>query len=190
VKSFLPRAYDPDNYLPASIPGFGLLIAFVLMVLVGFVTTHILGKVVVARGEALLGRLPFIRTVHRSIRQIIEAAVEERATAFRTTALIEYPRPGVWTLVLIAKSATGEARSRLGPDGKEQLAVFLPTMPNPITGLLFFLPRKDVIVLDMSVEDGARMIISAGLFTPEYHAKAAALAEEMKNRQMGGGSTA
>lgn len=190
IKSFLPRAYDPNNYLPASIPGFGLLIAIVLMIVVGFVASHILGRVAVARGEALLGRLPFIRTIHRSIRQIIEAAVEERSTAFRTTALIEYPRPGLWSLVLIAKSTGGEVASRLDTGREEHVSVFLPTTPNPVTGILFILPRKDVILLDMSVEDEARMIISAGLSTPEYHARTAALAEQMKPRQTGGGSTA
>lgn len=164
VDPFIPPFYRPDSYLRFSIPGFGLLVAVVFITLLGFITRYYVGHRLVELGEKLIGRTPIFRSLYRGLKQIFETVISSRSKAFQTVGLIEYPRKGLWALVFIATNAKGELEHHLD----EHMAVFLPTTPNPTSGFLLYVRRSDVILLDMSLEDAAKLIISAGLVTPEY----------------------
>ncbi len=164
VTPFIPPIYRPDHYLPFAVPGFGLVVALVFLTLLGFLTANFIGRQTVLLGELLVGRMPIIRNLYRGLKQIFETVLSRRAGAFKTVALIEYPRKGIWSLVFVAGDARGEIDHRID----ETVAVFLPTTPNPTSGFLLFVKRSEMIVLDMTVEDAAKMVISAGLVTPEF----------------------
>jgi uncharacterized membrane protein len=115
-------------------------------------------------GEGLLGRMPIVRSLYRGLKQIFETVVSSQAKAFQTVGLIEYPRKGVWALVFLAGDTRGEIEHHVN----ETVAVFLPTTPNPTSGFLLFVKRSEIMVLDMTLEEAAKLIISGGLVTPEY----------------------
>lgn len=181
VKPLLPRAYNPDNYLPFHVPGYGLVVAIIAIMLLGFLAANLVGRKLVQTGEGLLNRLPMISTLYRGLKQIFETVVTQSNQSFRQVGLIEYPRKGLWAIVLISTAAKGEVAEKV--EGDEVLSCFLPTTPNPTSGFLLFVPRHDVIILDMSTEDAAKLIISAGLVSPEYQEKTAELAAEAKQRE-------
>jgi uncharacterized membrane protein len=193
VKPYIPARYNPDTYLPFAVPGFGLIVAVVLITLVGFLTANFIGRSIVHYGEYLLDRMPLIRSVYRGLKQIFETVLSQKADMFKKAALIEYPRRGAWAIVFIATDKDNEVSRRLNDGVQEDtIAVFLPSTPNPTTGFLMYVPRKDVIELSMSIEDAAKLIISAGLVAPEEHqAKMRALAASAKaKRGKNGGATA
>jgi len=167
VKPLIPQSYNPDTYLPFSLPGVGLLFAITVITLLGALTANLVGRAVVGFGEHLLNRTPLVRNLYRGLKQLFETALNQRGQSFKKVGLIEWPRRGIWSLVFIATDARGEIRRRLGDVGQETVSVFIPTTPNPTGGYLMFVPKKDVIVLDMSVEDAAKLIISAGLVMPD-----------------------
>jgi uncharacterized membrane protein len=178
VKPYIPQVYNPDNYLPFDLPGFGLIVAVVIITLTGFLTANIIGRTIVGYGERLLDRMPLVRSLYRGLKQILETVLSEKSNTFKKVALIEYPRKGLWALVFIATEGEGEVEALLSPDAGATVAVFLPTTPNPTSGYLLYVPKKDVIELSMSIEEGAKLIISAGLVAPEYHARTRQLAQE------------
>ena len=167
VTPFIPPIYRPDHYLPYSVPGFGLVVALIFLTLLGFLAANFIGRQTILIGESVLGRMPIVRNLYRGLKQIFETVLSRRAGAFKTVALIEYPRKGIWSMVFVAADARGEVSHRID----DTVAVFLPTTPNPTSGFLLFVKRTDMIVLDMSVEDAAKMVISAGLVTPEFVAE-------------------
>ncbi|MBW3098418.1 DUF502 domain-containing protein [Pseudohoeflea coraliihabitans] len=169
VKPYLPKAYNPDSYLPFGVPGYGLLVALVALTIVGFLTASLVGRTVLGFGESLLNRMPLVRVVYRGLKQIFETVLAEQNNSFKRAALIEYPRKGLWSIVFVATETRGEVDARMPQ--QETISVFLPTTPNPTSGFLLFVPRSDVIFLDMSVEEAAKMVISAGLVAPEYPKK-------------------
>ncbi len=120
--------------------------------------------------------MPFIRVIYKGLKQIFQTVLSESSDSFQKAGLIEYPRKGLWSLVFLATETKGEVNARLLEGGEETVSVFLPTTPNPTSGYLLFVPKSEIIILDMSVEDAAKMIISAGLVSPEYHARTAQLA--------------
>lgn len=168
VKPYIPAVYNPDNYLPFSIPGFGLIVAFVLITLVGFLTANFIGRSIVNYGENLLGRMPFVRNLYSGLKQIFQTVFSEQETSFEKVCLVEYPRKGIWALAFIATDTRGEVGALLTSDGHDTVSVFLPTTPNPTSGFLLFIPKADIQILDMSVEQAAKLVISAGLVAPEY----------------------
>lgn len=173
VKPMLPAAWNPDNYLPFGVPGFGLLVALVGITLLGALTASLLGRTLLSYGEGLVGHLPFVRPVYKTLKQIFETFVSSRDQSFREVGLIEWPRAGVWSLVFVSGSAKGEVAVRLTAERPEVglddwLTVFIPTTPNPTGGYVMFLPRPSVRILDMSVEDAAKLVISGGIVTPEW----------------------
>ncbi|WP_292900160.1 DUF502 domain-containing protein [Nitratireductor sp.] len=180
VKPYIPFRYNPDNYLPFAVPGFGLIVALVLITLIGFLTANFIGRTIIATGEKILGRMPLVRSVYRGLKQILETVLSERSDTFKKVGLIEYPRKGLWALVFIATETRGEVQAKIDDDMGQTIAVFLPTTPNPTSGYLLFVPKKDVIELKMTVEEGAKLVISAGLVAPEYQAKTETLAAEAK----------
>ena len=166
VKPYIPAIYNPDYYLPFAVPGFGLLTALFLITMIGFLTANLVGRSIIAFGESLLDRMPLVRSIYKGLKQIFQTVLAEQSGSFKQAALIEYPRRGLWSIVFIATETKGEVNTRLPED--DSISVFLPTTPNPTSGFLLFVPRKDVIILDMSVEEAAKMVISAGLVSPEY----------------------
>ena len=165
VKPLIPNVYNPDNYLPFSVPGVGLLFAILIITLLGFLTANLVGRTVVGYGETLLDRMPLVRNLYRGLKQLFQTALSQTSRSFQKVAMVEYPTPGVWRVGFVATKAKGEIGSR-HPD-KDLLSVFIPNTPNVTAGFLVFVPRKNVMILEMSVEEAAKMIISAGLVAPE-----------------------
>lgn len=175
VKPLIPMQYHPDTYLPVHVPGFGLLVAIISIMLLGFLTANLLGRTLIQFGEKVFSRLPMISTLYNGLKQIFETVVTQSNKSFKQVGLIQYPRPGIWAIVLISIEAKGEVAEKVDGDGV--LGCFLPTTPNPTSGFLLFLPKSEVIILDMTTEEAAKMIISAGLVSPTYRKKTAALAK-------------
>ena len=159
VKPYIPTRFLPDSYLPFAVPGFGLLVALIIITFIGFLTANFIGRTIVGWGENVLGRMPLVRTVYTALKQIFETVLADRSSSFKTAALMEYPRKGVWCLVLVATTTKGEVARVLSDQSEEMLAVFLPPTPNPTSGFLLFVPREDVRILNMSI------VVSAGLVT-------------------------
>ncbi len=165
VKPYIPPVYNPDTYLPFPVPGFGLVVAFFLITLIGFLTANIAGRTLLGWGEHLLDRMPIVRNLYRGLKQIFETVLSQTGSSFKTAGIIEYPRKGLWSIVFLSVDTRGEIAERVPEE--EMVSVFLPTTPNPTSGYLLFVPRRDIILLEMSVEDAAKLIISAGLVTPD-----------------------
>lgn len=180
VKPLIPPQYNPDTYLPFAVPGFGLLAGVLIVTMTGFLAANLVGRSVVNFGERLLDRMPLVRTLYRGLKQIFETVLNDRSDNFQSVGLIQYPRPGIWAVVFQSTETRGEVAAKIAGDyGVEELAsVFLPTTPNPTSGFLLFVPRKDLIQLDMTVEDGAKLVISAGLVVPSHQEKLAKLAAD------------
>lgn len=158
-----------DPLVPGHLPftqvaGVGVLIFASFTIVVGMLTRQMLFQRAVRGAEGLVGRVPVARAIHTGAKQLLETAIAKGDTAFRRTALVEYPRRGAWTVVVITGAIEGELPVATGePD---LVGLLVPTAPNPITGLLIFAPRRDVIPLDLALEDAAKLVISAGLVPP------------------------
>lgn len=170
MKPLIPKVYNPDTYLPFSLPGVGLLFAILMLTLLGFLTANFVGRSVVGYGEGLLDRMPLVRNLYRGLKQLFQTALSQKSRSFQKVALIEYPRKGVWRVGFVAARGKGEVVERLADD--DLMAIFVPNTPNVTAGFLVYVPRRDAMILDMSVEEAAKMIISAGLVAPERRARA------------------
>ena len=173
VKPLIPSGFNPDSYLPFAVPGFGLLVALIGLTVLGAATASLVGRTLLSYGEDLVGHLPFVRPVYKTLKQVFETFVSSRDQSFREVGLIEWPRPGVWSLVFVSGPVRAEVAARLTearadvePD--DWLTVFIPTSPNPTGGYVMFLPKAEVRILDMSPEDAAKFIISGGIVTPDW----------------------
>lgn len=164
---YIPTVYNPDTYLPFSIPGFGLIIALFVITIVGFLTANYIGRTIWSYGEVLLGRMPVVRNLYSGLKQIFQTVLSDKSSSFQEVGIIEYPRKGLWAIVFIATDTKGEVDRRLKNIKQTTVAVFLPTTPNPTSGFLLFVPKKDITILDMKVEDAAKLVISAGLVAPD-----------------------
>ncbi len=170
-KPYLPAAYNPETYLPFAVPGVGLIFAIIMLMVLGALTANLFGRTIVEFGERLMDNMPLVRNLYKALKQIFETAVSQSNSSFKDVGLIEYPRNGLYALVFISTHTQGEVLTRAGHEEDGMLSVFLPTTPNPTSGFLLFVPRGDVEILDMSVEEAAKMVISAGLVTPKVHEK-------------------
>lgn len=183
VKPYIPHFYNPDNYLPFSVPGVGLIFSLFILTILGFLTANFVGRSFLNYGEVMVGRMPLVRNIYNALKQIFETVLSQKGQTFTKAAVIEYPRRDLWALAFIATDTMGEVSHRLSDrtDSNDGfISVFLPTTPNPTSGFLLFVPREDVIILDMSVEDAAKLVISAGLVSPDFIAKHAAEDEQDK----------
>ena len=180
VRPFIPLAYRPETYLPARIPGFGLIIAFLALTLLGFLTANLVGRTLMEFGETLLERMPIIRPLYKGLKQVFETLFSKSGSSFRKVALVEFPAPGMWSLVFLSAPPGPELSDRLGTE--DHVSVFLPCTPNPTTGFFFYLPRSAVIDVDITVEEAAKLIMSAGMIQPGNgdQKKLAAMAEAAK----------
>ena len=161
----LPQQYQPDNLLGIHVPGLGVVLAIVLVLATGMIVANFLGKKIVAAWESLLARIPIVRTLYAGIKQIMEAVLATDAKSFSKVLLIEYPRKGLWGLAFMTSDDLGEVQAKAG---ENLISVFVPTTPNPTSGFVILLPKEDVIELDMSVEEGLKMIISMAVVVPPW----------------------
>lgn len=167
VTPLIPRQYLPDAYLPFTIPGVGLVVMLIAFTLVGWIAAGLAGRTLVRLGEAIVGRMPVIRGVYSALKQVFETLFTQSSQSFRQVVLIEFPRRGAWSLGFVTGTTAGEVGRRLGSTSDAELInVFIPTTPNPTSGFLMFVPRSELHFLDMSVEDGLKMLVSVGLVTP------------------------
>jgi uncharacterized membrane protein len=165
VTPLIPEAYNPTTYLPFAIPGLGLVIVIVALTLIGALTAGFVGRLVVRFYDRVLGRMPVLRSIYSATKQIIETVVAHQSTAFREAVLVEYPRRGIWCIGFLTGVTRGEVQKLTE---EEVLNVFLPTTPNPTSGFLLFVPRGDLVILDMSVEEALKMVISGGIVSPPF----------------------
>ena len=155
----------PGRYLSESIPGLGILLTVAVITFAGWAASGLVGRVVQRKSEELVARIPVIRNIYSGTKQIFEAVLAKRSNAFRQVALFEYPRKGVWSIGFLTGTTSGEVQQRTST---ETVNVFVPTTPNPTSGFLLFVPRADLILLDMTVEEGIKMVVSGGIVTPEH----------------------
>lgn len=164
VNRVLPPEFRPDNYLPVTVPGLGIIILVVLLILIGMFATGFLGKFFLRLGEWIVYKLPFISSVYSLIKQVFSTFLSNKNRAFNKVVMLEYPRKGLWILGLVSMDTAGEMQKKLP---EPMVNVFIPTTPNPTSGFLIFVPKSEVIEMDISVEDAIKFIISGGIVNPE-----------------------
>jgi len=175
VLPLVPVKYHPDRLIQdllgldptvqINVRGIGVVIFLLFTVVVGWIAKGIIGRSFIRFAESLVERTPVVRSIYSGIKQISETIFAQSESSFETACLIEYPRKGIWAIGFISTDAKGEISSKTDSSGG-MMSIFLPTTPNPTSGFLLFVPKRDVIVLDMAVEDAAKLVISAGLVYP------------------------
>jgi uncharacterized membrane protein len=168
VKPYIPAIYNPDTYLPYHLPGFGLLFAIIMLTMIGALAANLIGRSIISVGEMMLGRMPVVRNVYRGTKQIFESVVTASAPnqqAFQKVALMEFPSKGIWAIVFVTGEAATEIRNHRPDD--DLVSVFMPTHLLPPSGFVVFVPRASVTPIELSVEDAAKIIISAGMAKPD-----------------------
>jgi uncharacterized membrane protein len=190
VRPFVPIAYRPETYLPFGLPGSGLIVAVVALTLLGFLTANLIGRSLVDLGERILGRIPAVRAIYRGLKQVFETLFSGQNSSFRRVGLVEFPSPGMWSIVLISQSPSAEVARSL-PGDEEHISVFLPCSPNPTTGFFFYVPKSKIVEVEMSAEDAATLIMSAGVVQPgsDQQKKLAALAGVAEAARIANAST-
>lgn len=168
VNRLIPPEFRPDNYLPYSIPGLGLVLLIVALILIGMFAAGFLGKFFLSLGEWIVYKMPLISSVYSLLKQVFQTFLSNKNNAFSKVVLLEYPRKGIWILGFVSSETQGEVKDKLG---RKMLNIFIPTTPNPTSGFLFFVPKEDTVSLDMSVEEGIKFVISGGLVSPEMAGK-------------------
>ncbi|MEJ2553761.1 MAG: DUF502 domain-containing protein [Gammaproteobacteria bacterium] len=161
----LPDAYRPDRLLGVHIPGLGVVLSVVVVLSTGIVMAHFFGQQLLAAWEAILHRIPLVRSIYSSVKQLSQTLLSSGGDSFRKVLLIEYPRRGLWTLAFQTGTEVGEAQAKTG---QEVINVYVPTTPNPTSGFFLMVPRRDVVELEMSVDEGLKMIISMGVVVPKW----------------------
>ncbi|MFQ6552347.1 DUF502 domain-containing protein [Aestuariibius insulae] len=176
VLPLIPDGYQPDILLRrwlgpevdvddrASIRGVGVIVFLLFTIIIGWMAKGLIGRSIIRSAERLVQRTPVVRSIYNGVKQIAETVFAQTESSFEKACLIEYPRRGIWAVGFISTTTKGEVRAKAG--GYEMTSVFVPTTPNPTSGFLLFLPTEDVVELDMSVEDAAKLVISAGLVYP------------------------
>ena len=183
VRPFVPPALRPETYSPVPIPGTGLIIGFLALTLLGFLTANLVGRTLVELGESLLNRMPIVRPIYKTVKQIFATLFSKTGSSFRTVALVEFPAPGMWSLVFLSQPPSADIAERLPKT--EHVSAFMPCTPNPTTGFFFYVPRKDLIELDISVEGAMTLLMSAGMVQPndDQQKKLASLAATARAAQ-------
>jgi uncharacterized membrane protein len=146
-----------------------MVLAIIVLTLLGFLTANLVGRTLVGWGEDMLNRMPIVRPVYKTMKQIFETLFSKTGSSFRQVALVEFPAPGMWSLVFLSQPPSGELVEKLPPG--EHVSVFMPCTPNPTTGFFFYVLRKDLVVLDISVENAMTLLISAGMVQPDGEAQ-------------------
>ncbi|MBE9475954.1 MAG: DUF502 domain-containing protein [Proteobacteria bacterium] len=169
VLPFLPAKYNPLTYFDMNVRGMGVVVFIIFTTIIGSLTKGLFGRSLVRAAEGFVDRMPVVRSLYNGLKQIIETVVSQSSSSFEKACLVEYPRKGIWAVAFISTDSSGELLTKTGQ--KAMTSVFLPTTPNPTSGFLLFVPTKDIIHLDMSVEEAAKLVISAGLVMPPSKAE-------------------
>ncbi len=169
VVPLIPAQWNPDTYLKErfgvefGLPGLGVLVLMIVITLIGWLTAGYVGRVTVRIGENMVARMPVVRSIYGAIKQIFVTVLHNQSDSFRQAVLVEYPRRGTWTIAFVTGETEGEVQNLTK---EEVVNIYVPTTPNPTSGFLLFVPREDVVFLDMPVEDAFKMIVSIGIVTP------------------------
>ncbi len=184
VRSVLPAGDSRIETIVQAIPGLGVLLAVLAIVLLGAFAKNFFGRALIRAGENLVESMPVVRTLYRFFKNVFETALQQSARSFKEVALIEYPRAGSWAIAFVVGDTKGEVKHLLDDQGHDLVSLFVPTVPNPTSGFLLFIPREDIRPLKMPIEEAAKLVFSLGLVVPEYStgdeavAKLEALADE------------
>jgi uncharacterized membrane protein len=161
----LPQEYRPEELLGVAIPGLGVILTIVLLLLTGVLAANFIGRRFVGGWESLMNRIPVVRSIYSAAKNFAEIVFSDSGTAFKKVLLVEYPRKGLYSLTFQTAADLGEVQGRLG---EEVISCFVPTTPNPTSGFIIIVPKKDVIELDMDVDEAVRMIMSLGVVIPTW----------------------
>jgi uncharacterized membrane protein len=178
LDNLIPKAYQPEQLLGHYIPGVGVIFSLVLLLITGMLLTNFLGQRIVAWNDSLLSRIPLVRSIYNTVKQVIHAVMSTNSEAFRKVVLIEYPRKGLWSIAFQTGTASPEINTTTQ---EEMISVFIPTTPNPTSGFLLMMPKQEAIELDMSVEEALKYTISLGVMQPGT--EPAALVETSLNKK-------
>ena len=168
VTPIIPYYINPNFYLPRDVPGLGLIVLFIFLVFIGFITANFFGSWVLKKTELIIHKIPLIKVFYKAIKQILETLLKGNSKAFREAVLLEYPRKGVWVIGFTTGKVEGAIKKKIK---NELINVFVPTTPNPTSGFLLLVPRKDLKHLDVNVDDAIKTIVSAGIITLETREK-------------------
>lgn len=161
--SLLPTAYRPEQLIGMHVPGLGVLLSLILLFVTGLVATNFLGQRLVIWSEIILDKIPLVRSIYNTSKQVIQTVFATNSDAFRKVLLVEYPRKGLWSIAF----QTGVADKIVPKQGKEMLSIFIPTTPNPTSGFLMMVAKSDVVELDMTIDEALKFIISLGMMRTE-----------------------
>ena len=182
VLPLVPERFQPEEYIGINLRGVGIIFGIVFTIIIGWVAKGLLGRSLIRWGESLVDRMPVVRSIYSGAKQIAETVFAQSERSFEKACLIEYPRKGIWAIGFVSTQAKGEI-SRRAPIDDTLMSIFVPTTPNPTSGFLLYFPKSDVIELDMSVEDAAKLVISAGLVYPTAKEAQTAVEEQAHKRQ-------
>jgi len=166
VVPLIPRSVLPDFLFDISFPGLGVIVFVAFTLSVGWLAKGFIGRSLIEWSEKIVARMPVVRSIYNGLKQIAETVLAQSSTSFNRACLVQYPRPGIWAIAFVSTDARGEIAARISGTQKH-ISVFLPTTPNPTSGFLLFVPEDEVLMLDMSVEEAAKLVISAGLVVPD-----------------------
>jgi uncharacterized membrane protein len=167
----IPPEFRPENVLGFSIPGFGIIVGVFILLITGMLAANLFGRKLVAFWESILGRIPLVRSVYSSVKQVTETLFTSNSKSFRKVILIEFPRKGTWSVGFLSNRGMQKA---IDAAGQELISVFVPTTPNPTTGFLMMVPASELIELDLTIEEAFKYIMSMGVVVPESQVKNAA----------------
>jgi len=163
VAGFIPPQYNPNNLLPFELPGLGLVVSAIFFIMVGWMARNFLGRVIIKWSEYIVVRMPVVNTIYNTVKQVVETTMGTGSQAFREVVLFEYPRKECWTVGFVTGTTKGEIQHITDT---EVVNVYIPTTPNPTSGFLLFIPKKDLIYVSMTPEDAIKLIVSGGIITP------------------------
>lgn len=161
----IPQQYRPEEWFGFTIPGLGLILTLLVLLITGLLAANIVGRSMVGLWESMLDRIPVVRSVYSAAKNFAEIVFSDSGQSFKKVLLIEYPRKGVYSLAFQTATSLGEVQGRMG---EEMICTFVPTTPNPTSGYIIILPKKDVIELDMEIDEALKMIISLGVVVPAW----------------------
>lgn len=163
LESFVPAFLSSQSLFGYRIPGFQVVLVLAVVLLTGLLGANFIGRALVDRWEQLLGRIPLVRSIYNSVKQVSDTVLSSTGQAFREAVLVQYPRQGSWTIAFLTGVPSGEVADKLGGD---YVSVYVPTTPNPTSGFFLMMPRQDVHMLDMSVDAALKYIVSMGVVAP------------------------
>jgi len=163
ILKYIPAKYLPETYLHIHVPGLGLILVVILVFAVGLLTRNFVGRKIVRLGENIVDRIPLVRVIYAGVKQLLETIFLQKTEAFKKVALVEYPRRGAYVIGFITGESKGEVQNKTD---KNMINIFIPTTPNPTSGFYILIPEDELILLNMSVEDAFKLIISGGIVSP------------------------